>query len=141
MLPVLKELGIGLVAFGALGRGFLAGTINEDTVFGESDFRSTIPRLLPDARKGNMPIVDLLRRVAAEKDATPAQIALAWAMAREPCIVPIPGIRTFPQLEEDMGALDVTLTPEDLDMIDEAASKIEIQGLREPESTIQYMAD
>ncbi|OIQ50141.1 General stress protein 69 [Pseudodesulfovibrio hydrargyri] len=141
VLPTLKELGIGLVAFGALGRGFLAGTIGEDTVFDKTDFRGTIPRLLPDARRENMPIVDLLRRVAAEKDATPAQIALAWVMAREPWIVPIPGIRTFPQLEEDLGALDVTLTPDDLSMIDEAASKIVIRGLREPESTLQYMAD
>lgn len=141
VLPTLKELGIGLVAFGALGRGFLAGTIGEDTILDETDFRSTIPRLLPDARRENMPIVELLRRVAARKDATPAQIALAWVMAREPWIVPIAGIRTFSQLEEDLAAPGVTLTAEDLEMIDAAASKIEIRGTREPESTLQYMAD
>lgn len=141
LLSTLKELGIGFVAFGALGRGFLAGTIGEDTVLDATDFRSTIPRLQPEARKANMPLVDLLRRVAALKSATPAQIALAWVMAREPWIVPIPGVRIFPQLEEDLGALDVELTAEDLEMIDAVASKIEVQGAREPESTLQYMAN
>jgi aryl-alcohol dehydrogenase-like predicted oxidoreductase len=130
LLPTLEELGIGLVPFSPLGRGFLTGTIDANTSLDNSDFRNTVPRFTPEARKANMTIVDLLRKVADRKKATPAQIALAWLLAQKPWIVPIPGTRKVERLEENIGAVAVELTSEDLNEIDTAASKITIQGAR-----------
>lgn len=134
ILPALEELGIGLVPFSPLGRGFLTGKIDENTDFANEDFRMTLPRFTAEARKTNQSLVDLIARVAEEKGATTAQIALAWLLARKPWIVPIPGTTKRHRLEENVGAVDIELTSDDLREIEEAASKIEIQGARYPEA-------
>ena len=135
LLPTLEELGIGLVPFSPLGKGFLTGNIDVNTAFDNSDFRNIVPRFTPEARKANMALVDLLRKVAErKKKATPAQIALAWLLAQKPWIVPIPGTRKLERLEENIGAVAVELTSEDLREIDSAASQITIQGARYPEN-------
>jgi len=134
LLPMLEELGIGLVPFSPLGKGFLTGNIDSKTTFDTSDFRNIVPRFTPEARKANLALVDLLRKVAErKKKTTPAQIALAWLLAQKPWIVPIPGTRKLERLEENIGAVAVELTSEDLCEIDSAASKITIQGARYPE--------
>ncbi|MBV9175535.1 MAG: aldo/keto reductase [Nitrososphaeraceae archaeon] len=133
LLPTLEELGIGLVPFSPLGKGFLTGNIDASTRFDSSDFRNIVPRFTPEARKANLALVDLLRKVAERKKVTPAQIALAWLLAQKPWIVPIPGTRKMERLEENIGAVAVELTSEDLHEIDSAASKITIQGARYPE--------
>jgi aryl-alcohol dehydrogenase-like predicted oxidoreductase len=134
LLPTLEELGIGLVPFSPLGKGFLTGNIDAKTTFDSSDFRNIVPRFTPEARKANLALVDLLRKVAErKKKATPAQTALAWLLAQKPWIVPIPGTRKLERLEENIGAVAVELTSEDLCEIDSAASKITIQGARYPE--------
>ncbi len=133
VLPTLEELGIGFVPFSPLGKGFLTGKIDEKTTFDSSDFRNIVPRFTPEARKANQALVDLLRKIAERKKATPAQIALAWLLAQKPWIVPIPGTRKLERLEENVGAAAVELTSEDLREIDSAASKITIQGARYPE--------
>ena len=134
LLPMLEELGIGLVPFSPLGKGFLTGNIDSKTTFDTSDFRNIVPRFTPEARKANLALVDLLRKVAErKKKTTPAQIALAWLLAQKPWIVPIPGTRKLERLEENIGAVAVELTSEDLREIDSAASKITIQGARYPE--------
>jgi len=129
-LPVLEELGIGFVPFSPLGRGFLTGKIDENTSFDKNDFRNTVPRFAADARKANQAVVDLLREIAARKNATPAQIALAWLLAQKPWIVPIPGTRKLERLDENLGAADVELSAEDLRDIEDAASQITVQGAR-----------
>ena len=133
ILPVLAELGIGLVPFSPLGRGFLTGKIDESTRFDAKDFRSALPRFAPEARKANQTLVDLLQRIAAQKQATPAQIALAWLLAQKPWIVPIPGTTKLHRLEENLGAAAIELTPDDLREIETAAAKITVQGARYPE--------
>jgi aryl-alcohol dehydrogenase-like predicted oxidoreductase len=133
VLPALEELGIGFVPFSPLGKGFLTGKINEATQFDSSDFRSVIPRFTPEARSANQALVDLLSRVAQRKQATPAQIALAWLLAQKPWIVPIPGTTKLSRFEENLGALSVELTPDDLHEIDTASSNIKVQGARYPE--------
>lgn len=133
VLPVLEELGIGFVPFSPLGKGFLTGAINADTTFDSSDFRNIVPRFTPEARKANQALVDLLGRIAAEKKITPAQIALAWLLARKPWIVPIPGTTKLHRLEENIGAASVVLTSEDLRDIENAVSKVTVQGARYPE--------
>jgi len=137
VLPTLEELGIGLVAYSPLGKGFLTGKIDESTTFDSTDFRNTVPRFAPEARKANQAIVDLLGEIAARKKATPAQIALAWLLAQKPWIVPIPGTTKLPRLEENIGASAIQLTPGDLCEIDAAASKITVQGARYPEKLEQ----
>jgi aryl-alcohol dehydrogenase-like predicted oxidoreductase len=134
VLPTLEELGIGFVPFSPLGRGFLTGKIDENTTFDSSDFRNSVPRFTPEARKANQALVDLLSRVAKRKKATPAQIALAWLLAQKPWIVPIPGTTKLQRLEENIGAAAVELTSDDLREIDDAASTITVQGARYPES-------
>ena len=134
LIPTLEELGIGFVPFSPLGKGFLTGTIDEKTTFVQSDFRNIVPRFTPDARKANEPIVDVLRTIADKKRATPAQIALAWLLAKKPWIVPIPGTTKLARLEENNGAAAVKLTPDDLREIESAASHITIQGARYPET-------
>ncbi len=129
-LAVLEELGIGFVPFSPLGRGFLTGKIDENTSFDKHDFRNTVPRFAADARKANQAVVDLLREIAERKNATPAQIALAWLLAQKPWIVPIPGTRKLERLDENLGAVDVELTADDLRDIDAAASQITVQGAR-----------
>jgi aryl-alcohol dehydrogenase-like predicted oxidoreductase len=133
VLPALEELGIGFVPFSPLGRGFLTGKIDENTTFDSSDFRNKVPRFTPEARKTNQALVALLRRIAEQKNATPAQIALAWLLAQKPWIVPIPGTRKLNRLEENMGAVEVELTADDLREIDDAASQITVQGARYPD--------
>jgi aryl-alcohol dehydrogenase-like predicted oxidoreductase len=133
VIPTLEELGIGFVPFSPLGKGFLTGKINDDTKFDKSDFRNIVPRFSPENRKANQAVVDLLAEVAKRKKATSAQIALAWLLAQKPWIVPIPGTTKLHRLEENIGALNVQLTPEDLRQIDSAASKIPVQGARYPE--------
>ncbi len=133
LLPMLQELGIGFVPFSPLGRGFLTGKMDENTTFGDADFRSKLPRFTPEARKANQTLIDLLGSFAAKKKATPAQIALAWLLAQKPWIVPIPGTTKLHRLEENIGATNVELTPDDLRQIDDAASKIAVQGERYPE--------
>ncbi len=133
VLPTLEELGIGFVPFSPLGKGFLTGKINEDTTFDSSDFRNIVPRFTPEARKANQALVDLLRQIGERKKATPAQLALAWLLAQKPWIVPIPGTRKRERLDENIGALAVELTPDDLREIDRAASQITVQGARYPE--------
>ncbi len=133
VLPTLEELGIGFVPFSPLGKGFLTGKINENTTFDGSDFRNIVPRFTPEARKANQALVDLLRNIAERKKATPAQIALAWLLAQKPWIVPIPGTTKLNRLDENIGAVAVELTSDDLRDIDNAASKIEVQGARYPE--------
>jgi aryl-alcohol dehydrogenase-like predicted oxidoreductase len=133
VLPTCEELGIGFVPFSPLGKGFLTGKINEDTTFDSSDIRSRIPRFAPEARKANWVLIDLLARIAEPKKATPAQIALAWLLAQKPWIVPIPGSRKLQRLEENLGAVAVDLTADDLREIESALSKITVQGARYPE--------
>jgi aryl-alcohol dehydrogenase-like predicted oxidoreductase len=130
VLPTLEELGIGFVPYSPLGKGFLTGKIDETTQLDSSDFRNTIPRFSPEARKANQALVDLLGEIARRKGATPAQLALGWLLAREPWIVPIPGTTKLHRLEENLGAADVELTAEDLREIEAAASKVEVQGAR-----------
>jgi len=132
--PTLQELGIGFVPFSPLGKGFLTGRIDENTKFDSSDFRNIVPRFTRQARKANQTLVDLLRTIAQQKKATPAQVALAWLLAQEPWIVPIPGTTKLARLEENIGATAIELTPEDLRDIDRAASRITIQGARYPEA-------
>jgi aryl-alcohol dehydrogenase-like predicted oxidoreductase len=130
ILPTLEVLGIGFVPFSPLGKGFLTGAIKEDTQFDSTDFRNTVPRFSPENRKSNQAIVDLVARFAQEKKATPAQIALAWVLAQKPWMVPIPGTTKLHRLEENLGATSVDLTRDDLRRIDEAASKVDVQGAR-----------
>jgi aryl-alcohol dehydrogenase-like predicted oxidoreductase len=132
VLPVLEELGIGFVPFSPLGRGFLTGKMDETTTFDSSDFRNKLPRFTPEARKANQALVDLLGKIAERKQATPAQIALAWLLAQKPWIVPIPGTTKRARLEENTGAVDVELTPSDLQEIENAAAEIQVQGARYP---------
>lgn len=134
VIPTLEELGIGFVPFSPLGRGFLTGKIDENTSFDSSDFRNTLPRFTPEARKVNQALVDLLGEIAERKNATPAQIALAWLLAQKPWIVPIPGTTKLHRLDENIGAAALELTPEDLREIDSAASRIMVKGDRYPES-------
>jgi len=133
VIPTLEELGIGFVPFSPLGKGFLTGKISEDTKFDKSDFRNIVPRFTPEARKANQALVDLLGRFAQQKKATPAQIALAWLLAQKPWIVPIPGTTKLARLEENIGAENVELSPEDLRELVTAAAKIAVQGARYPE--------
>ncbi len=133
VLPTLEELGIGFVPFSPLGKGFLTGKIDENTTFDKSDFRNIVPRFTPEARKANQALVDLLRQIADRKNATPAQIALAWLLAQKPWIVPIPGTTKLHRLEENIGAVEIELTADDLREIDRAASQIDVQGARYPE--------
>jgi aryl-alcohol dehydrogenase-like predicted oxidoreductase len=133
ILPLAEELGIGFVPYSPLGRGYLTGQMDENTQFGENDFRNTNPRFAPEAMKANRAIVDLLASIAEKKNATPAQIALAWLLAQRQWIVPIPGTTKLSRLEENIGAVNVELTPDDLREIDSAAAKIPIQGERYPE--------
>src|SRR5271165_7126462 len=137
ILPTVEELGIGFVPFSPLGAGFLTGKINENTKFDSTDFRNIVPRFSPESRKANMALVDLLREVGATKDATPAQIALAWLLARKPWIVPIPGTTKLHRLEENLGALAVELSAANLHAIDEATSKIALEGARLPEGALK----
>jgi aryl-alcohol dehydrogenase-like predicted oxidoreductase len=133
LLPALEELGIGFVPFSPLGKGFLTGKIDENTKFDSTDFRNIVPRFTPEARKANQALVDLVSKVAERKKATPAQIALAWLLAQKPWIVPIPGTTKLHRLEENLGAVSVELTPDDLREIDSASSKIKVEGARYPE--------
>jgi aryl-alcohol dehydrogenase-like predicted oxidoreductase len=133
VLPTLEELGIGFVPFSPLGKGFLTGKIDESTTFDSSDFRNVVPRFTPEARKANQALVDLLRTIGERKTATPAQIALAWLLARKPWIVPIPGTTKLKRLDENIGAVSVELVPDDLRDIESAASRIAVQGARYPE--------
>ena len=133
LLPTLEELGIGLVPYSPLGKGFLTGKVNENTTYDSSDFRNTLPRFTPEARKANQALVDLLSKIAVRKKATPAQIALAWLLAQKRWIVPIPGTTKLHRLEENIGAVSVELTPADLRDISDTASKIMVKGDRYPE--------
>jgi aryl-alcohol dehydrogenase-like predicted oxidoreductase len=137
LLPMLEELGIGFVPFSPLGKGFLTGTIDAKTSFVASDFRNIVPRFTADARKANEPLVDVLRRVAQQKRATPAQIALAWLLARKPWIVPIPGTTKLARLDENNAAADLRLSADDMREIERATAHIEIQGARYPEALEQ----
>ncbi len=137
VLPTLEELGIGLVPYSPLGRGFLTGAINADTTFTSNDFRNSLPRFTPEARKANQAVVDLLGEIAQRKNATPAQVALAWLLAQKPWIVPIPGTTKLHRLEENIGAADLELTADDLRQIDSASAKIILQGNRYPEKLEQ----
>src|SRR6202043_2992551 len=140
ILPTLEELGIGFVPFSPLGRGFLTGQIDESTTFDSTDFRTTVPRFTPEARKANRALVDLLGRIAQRKYATPAQIALAWLLAQKPWIVPIPGTTKLHRLRENLAAASIELTAEDLGEVESAASRITVQGARYSESA-QRMVD
>jgi aryl-alcohol dehydrogenase-like predicted oxidoreductase len=133
VIPTLEELGIGLVPYSPLGKGFLTGKIDEKTTFDKTDFRNSVPRFTAENRKANQAVVDLLTRIAKEKTATPAQIALAWLLAQKPWIVPIPGTTKLSRLDENIGSLAIKLTPDDLREIDTAASNITIEGERYPE--------
>jgi aryl-alcohol dehydrogenase-like predicted oxidoreductase len=133
VIPTLEELGIGLVPYSPLGKGFLTGKMDENTELGKGDFRSTLPRFTPEARKANQAFVDLLGTIAKRKKATPAQIALAWLLAQKPWIVPIPGTTKLSRLEENLGAVAIELTADDLREIDGSAAKIPVQGARYPE--------
>ena len=134
VMPVLEELGIGFVPFSPLGKGFLTGKIDENTKFDSTDFRNIVPRFTPENRKANQALVDLLTRVASQKKATPAQIALAWLLAQKPWIVPIPGTTKLSRLEENIGSTSIELGPDDLREIDKAASAIKLAGDRYPEN-------
>ncbi|HWT88682.1 MAG TPA: aldo/keto reductase [Candidatus Angelobacter sp.] len=134
IIPTLEELGIGFVPFSPLGKGFLTGKINHDTQFDKNDFRNIVPRFTPENRKANQTVVDLIGKFAQQKKTTPAQIALAWLLAQKPWIVPIPGTTKLHRLEENMGAVAVKLSPEDLQQLETAASKIPVQGARYPEA-------
>src|SRR5947207_4472478 len=140
VLPTLEELGIGFVPYSPLGKGFLTGKIGEDAKFDSSDFRSILPRFTPEALKANQALIHLLGNIAERKMATPAQIALAWLLAQKPWIVPIPGTTKLHRLEENIGAVAVELTPDDLREINDAASKIAVQGARYPEQ-LERMTD
>ena len=140
ILPALEELGIGFVPFSPLGKGFLTGKIDETTTFDASDFRNTVPRLTPENRKANQAVVEMVSRIAARKHATPAQIALAWVLAQQPWIVPIPGTTKLHRLDENLGAANLELTPNDLREIDEATARITVHGARYGE-TSQKMVD
>jgi aryl-alcohol dehydrogenase-like predicted oxidoreductase len=137
VIPTLEELGIGLVPYSPLGKGFLTGKIDEKTSFDSTDFRTTLPRFTPEARKANQTLVDLLGQIADRKRATPAQIALAWLLAQKPWIVPIPGTTKLERLDENLGAVAVELTSDDLREIDGASSKIKVEGARYPEKLEQ----
>ena len=137
LLPNLEELGIGFVPFSPLGAGFLTGKINENTKFDPTDFRNVVPRFSPEARKANMVLVELVKSVAERKRATPAQIALAWLLAQKSWIVPIPGTTKLNRLEENLGAVNVALTEGDLKQIDEASSKLKLEGARLPEAALK----
>jgi aryl-alcohol dehydrogenase-like predicted oxidoreductase len=130
ILPLLEELGIGFVPFSPLGKGFLTGAIDAQTAFGESDFRNTVPRFAPEARQANRALVDVLAEIAARKQVTPAQLALAWLLAQKPWIVPIPGTTKLARLEENTGAASVVLTSEDLKDIEAAVTSVPVQGAR-----------
>jgi len=134
VLPTLEELGIGLVSFGPLGKGYLTGKIDERTQFPAGDFRNMIPRFTAEARKANLPLAELLAALAARMRITPAQLALGWLLARKPWIVPIPGTRKLDQLQENAAAADVELSPADLAAIEEAAEKVQVSGARYPEA-------
>ncbi len=133
LLSTLEELGIGFVPFSPLGKGFLTGKIDENTKFDSSDFRNVVPRFSPEARKANQSMIDLLTKIAAQKNATPAQVALAWLLAQKPWIVPIPGTTKLHRLEENMGSIDIKFTTDELREIDDASSQIKVQGERYPE--------
>src|SRR6266446_10100124 len=133
VLPALEELGIGFVPFSPLGKGFLTGKMNQNTTFDSTDLRNTLPRFTPEARKANQVLVDLLGKIAERKKATPAQIALAWLLAQKPWIVPIPGTTKLKRLEENIGAVEIELTPDDLLEIETASSMIKVEGARYPE--------
>jgi aryl-alcohol dehydrogenase-like predicted oxidoreductase len=133
VIPTLEELGIGFVPFSPLGKGFLTGKISEETQFDKTDFRNVVPRFSPENRKANQALVNVIARFAEQKKATPAQIALAWLLAQKPWIIPIPGTTKLPRLEENIGAVNVNLSPDDLRELDAAASKIPVQGARYPE--------
>ena len=137
VIPTLEELGIGFVTYSPLGKGFLTGKIDENAKFDSSDFRSTLPRFTPEALKANQALIDLIGKIGQRKKATVAQIALAWLLARKPWIVPIPGTTKLHRLDENIGALAVELTPDDLREIESAASKIKVQGARYPEKLEQ----
>ena len=139
IMPTLEELGIGFVPFSPLGKGFLTGKIDENTRFDSNDFRNTVPRFNPENRRANEPIVDLLERIAKQKQATSAQIALAWLLAQKPWIVPIPGTTKMHRLEENVGAASVHLTPDDLREIDRAASEVPIRGHRYSDSSQRWI--
>ena len=139
ILPTIEELGIGLVAYSPLGKGFLTGKIDESTTLDSTDFRSTLPRFTPEARKANKALVDLIGAIAEQKKATPAQIALAWVLAQKPWIVPIPGTTKSHRLAENIGAVSIQLTPEDSRDIDAAASKVVVQGDRYPEKLMKMV--
>jgi len=132
IIPALEELGIGFVPFSPLGKGFLTGAINENTEFDKTDFRNIVPRFSPEARKANQAMVDLMNSIAAQKNSTPAQIALAWLLAQKPWIVPIPGTTKLHRLEENLGATGVELSKDDLAAIESAAAEITVQGERYP---------
>ncbi|MGZ4896480.1 MAG: aldo/keto reductase [Candidatus Angelobacter sp.] len=134
ILPTLEELGIGFVPFSPLGKGFLTGKITEETKFDQTDFRNIVPRFTPENRKANQAVVDLLGKVAEQKKATPAQIALAWILAQKPWMVPIPGTTKLHRLEENIGAANVQLTPDDLAKIENSSAKIKVEGARYPEN-------
>jgi len=137
VIPTLEELGIGFVPYSPLGKGFLTGKVDENTKFDPTDIRSVIPRFTPEARKANQALVDLLGKIAAQKKATPAQIALAWLLAQKPWIVPIPGTTKLHRLEENIGAAAIELSADDLSEIESAAQEIEVQGARYPEALEQ----
>jgi len=137
VLPICEELGIGFVPWSPLGQGFLTGKIDASTKFDSTDFRASFPRFTEEAREANLAVVDLLKRIAGRKNATPAQVALAWLLAQKPWIVPIPGTTKVHRLEENIGSASLKLTPEDLDEINTAASRIPIQGERLPESILR----
>ena len=139
LLPTVAELGIGFVPFSPLGRGFLTGAITESTTFGDSDLRSRLPRFAPEARKANLALVDLLGRVAERKGATLGQVALAWLLAQQPWIVPIPGTRRVERLEENLGAVRVELTGNDLAEIDRAVADVDVEGKRYPENMLRWI--
>jgi len=139
VLPACEELGIGFVPFSPLGAGFLTGKIDEHTTFEGSDFRNMVPRFTPEARKANLAFVDLLRAVAAKKNATPAQIALAWLLAQKPWIAPIPGTTKLHRLQENAGAAGIELTAEDLAEIERGAAGIEMQGARLPQALLNMV--
>jgi aryl-alcohol dehydrogenase-like predicted oxidoreductase len=139
ILPTIEELGIGLVAYSPLGKGFLTGKIDESTTLDSTDFRSTLPRFTPEALKANKALVDLIGAIAERKKATPAQIALAWVLAQKPWIVPIPGTTKLHRLDENIGALTVELTPDDLREMDATASQIAVQGDRYPEKLMKMV--
>jgi aryl-alcohol dehydrogenase-like predicted oxidoreductase len=138
ILPLCEELGIGFVPWSPLGQGFLTGKIDANTAFESSDWRAGFPRFTPEARAANQALVTLLQRISERKQATPAQIALAWLLAQKPFIVPIPGTRRLERVTENLGAADVALTTEDLGEIEGAASKVTVEGARLPEAILQF---